>query len=137
LNFSGEFSGRLIRERDGFYVERHGLQVQKRCATLVVETNATMPTEFSKSAIYLNPELISGELQLRLWQVGDRMKPLGMKGSKLISDILTDAKVPHHLRNTQCVVTDSRRILWCVGHAVSREAIATNGQPCLKVTVND
>lgn len=137
VHFSGEFSGRLIRERDVFYVERDSLKKQNQFGNLVVETNAALPTEFSKSAIYLNPELINGELQLRQWQVGDRMKPIGISGSKLISDILTDAKVPHHLRNIQCVVTDDQRILWCVGHAVSREAIATVGMPCIKVTVND
>ncbi|MEN9400293.1 MAG: tRNA lysidine(34) synthetase TilS [Bacteroidota bacterium] len=137
LNFSGEFSGRLIREWDGFYVERDGMKEQKQSGILVIEPNATLPTEFSKSDIYLNPELISGELQLRTWQLGDRMKPIGMKGSKLISDILTDAKVPHHMRHTQYVVADKQRILWCVGLAVSREAIATLGGPCIKVTVND
>jgi len=50
---------------------------------------------------------------------------------------LTDAKVPHHLRQAQRVLVDDHRILWCVGHAVSREAIAAKGQPCIKVTVND
>jgi tRNA(Ile)-lysidine synthase len=137
LSFSSEYAGRLIREREGFYVERDDFKKQTRSRTLLIKSCETLPEEFSKSVIYLNPKLIVGELQLREWQVGDRMKPIGMKGSKLISDILTDAKVPHHLRNTQCVVTDSQRILWCVGHAVSREAIATNGKPCIKVTVND
>ena len=137
MNFTGEFSGRLIRERAAFYVEREDLKEQKQSGNLTIAHCETLPKEFSKSAIYLNPDLIIGELKLRTWQVGDRMKPIGIKGSKLISDILTDAKVPHHLRSTQCVVTDNQRILWCVGHAVSREAIATKLQPCIKVTVND
>ena len=137
LNFSGEFSGRLIRESDGFYLERDDFREQSRSSSLLIESCETLPEKFSKSIIYLNPELIMGELQLRQWQVGDRMKPIGMEGSKLISDILTDAKVPHFMRNTQYVVTDKQRILWCVGHAVSREAIATRGGPCIKVTMND
>ena len=74
---------------------------------------------------------------MRFWQIGDRMKPIGMKGSKLVSDILKDAKVLHHLRKKQCVVTDDERILWCVGFSVSREAMANEGQACIKVTVND
>jgi tRNA(Ile)-lysidine synthase len=137
LNFSGDMPGRMVRERDGFYVEYEGVNEQNQTGTLVIEANATLPEAFSKSAIYLNPNGISGELQLRFWQVGDRMKPIGINGSKLISDILTDAKVPHHLRNTQRVVTDGQRILWCVGYAVSREAIAAKELPCIKVTVND
>ena len=137
LNFSGEIPGRMVRERDGFYVEYESVNEQKQVGTLVIEANAALPEEYTKSAIYLNPNVISGELQLRFWQVGDRMKPIGINGSKLISDILTDAKVPHHLRQAQRVLVDDHRILWCVGHAVSREAIATKGQPCIKVTVND
>jgi tRNA(Ile)-lysidine synthase len=137
LNFSGEIPGRMVRERDGFYVEYESVNEQKQVGTLVIEANAALPEEYTKSAIYLNPNVISGELQLRFWQVGDRMKPIGINGSKLISDILTDAKVPHHLRQAQRVLVDDHRILWCVGHAVSREAIATKGQLCIKVTVND
>ena len=137
LNFSGAAPGQLIRERDGFYVEYEGVNEQKQAGTLVIEANVALPEVFSKTAIYLNPNVISGELRLRFWQVGDRMKPIGINGSKLISDILTDAKVPHHLRKKQRVVCDENRILWCIGHAVSREAIATKGLACIKVTVND
>jgi tRNA(Ile)-lysidine synthase len=137
LNFSGEMPGRLIREQAGFYVEVGSVNEQKQAGTLVIEANVALPEVFSKTAIYLNPNVISGELQLRFWQVGDRMKPIGINGSKLISDILTDAKVLHHLRQAQRVLVDDHRILWCVGHAVSREAIAKLGQPCIKVTVND
>jgi len=137
LNFSGAKPGLLIREHSGFYVEVGSVDEQKQVGTLVIEANASLPEVFSKSAIYLNPNVISGELQLRFWQVGDRMKPIGINGSKLISDILTDAKVPHHLRQAQRVLVDDHRILWCEGHAVSREAIAAKGQPCIKVTVND
>jgi tRNA(Ile)-lysidine synthetase-like protein len=137
LNFSGTAPGRLIREQSGFYVEVGDLDQHKHLGTLVIEATATLPEVFSKSAIYLNPNLISGDIQLRFWQVGDRMKPIGMNGSKLISDIITDAKVPHHLRQAQRVLVDDHRILWCVGHAVSGEAIAKLGQPCIKVTVND
>ena len=31
--------------------------------------------------------------ELRKWRHGDRMRPFGMRGSRLVSDILTDAKV--------------------------------------------
>lgn len=32
-------------------------------------------------------------LTIRTWRAGDRMQPLGMQGSKLVSDVLTDAHV--------------------------------------------
>ncbi len=45
-------------------------------------------------------------LNIRPWKKGDRMQPLGMKGSKKISDILTDKKVEHSIRQQQLVIVD-------------------------------
>ena len=77
---------------------------------------------FTKQELFVDPLKIKGEIAVRRWKEGDRMKPLGMKGSKLISDILSDAKIPHHARHFQLVVHDDEKILWCVGMTVSREA---------------
>lgn len=136
VRLSGEKQRKIIREASALYLEEE-TKDDEFIGKLVIEDVKKLPVEFTKSAIYLNSEKIIGPLQLRFWQIGDRMKPIGMKGSKLVSDILKDAKVPHHLRKKQCVVTDDERILWCVGHAISREAIANEGQACIKVTVND
>ena len=47
---------------------------------------------------------------------GDRFQPFGMKGSKLVSDFLTDRKCSLLEKRRQLVVTDaSDRILWLVG----------------------
>ena len=64
------------------------------------------------------------------------MKPIGVDGSKLISDILNDAKIPNHLRFDQFVVCDDDKIVWCVGLCVSREAVGQNGTDLLKVVLN-
>jgi tRNA(Ile)-lysidine synthase len=55
------------------------------------------------------------------------MQPIGLNGSKLISDILTDAKIPNHLRSQQVVVHDDEKIIWCVGFAVGKEAVSKGG----------
>ena len=81
-----------------------------------------MPEVFTKQELFVDPLKIKGEIAVRRWTEGDRMKPIGMKGSKLISDILSDAKIPHHARHLQLVVHDAEKILWCVGMTVSREA---------------
>ncbi len=47
-------------------------------------------------------------LTVRTWQKGDRMQPLGMKGSKKISDILTDKKMIHSSRQQQLVILDKQ-----------------------------
>lgn len=46
---------------------------------------------------------------------GDRMRPLGMEGTKKISDLLVDVKVPQRLRRLIPVVRDGERIVWVAG----------------------
>jgi len=43
---------------------------------------------------YLDASAAGSELLLRGWQSGDRIRPIGMMGTKLVSDVLTDARVP-------------------------------------------
>lgn len=50
-------------------------------------------------ALELKREALVFPLEIRTWQHGDRMRPLGMKGHKLVSDILTDHKLPNSQKN--------------------------------------
>ncbi len=52
---------------------------------------------------------------------GDRMRPLGMEGSRKLSDLLVDAKVPRRDRAATPVVRDGDRIVWLAGVRMSEE----------------
>ena len=52
---------------------------------------------------------------------GDRMRPLGMDGSRKLSDLLVDAKVPRRDRPATPVVRDGERIVWLAGVRMSEE----------------
>jgi tRNA(Ile)-lysidine synthase len=52
---------------------------------------------------------------------GDRMQPFGMTGTKKLSDIFIDKKIPVSSRATSLVITDTRDILWLVGVATSEK----------------
>ncbi len=55
-------------------------------------------------------------LTLRSWQQGDRFTPFGMRGSKLVSDYMTDCKMSIIEKEQQLVVTDANgKIVWLVG----------------------
>lgn len=55
-------------------------------------------------------------LVIRPWKAGDAFVPLGMKGQKKVSDLLTDVKMPLHEKKNALVVTTSRdEIIWVVG----------------------
>ena len=54
---------------------------------------------------------------------GDRMRPLGLGGTKSLQDLFTDRRVPRSLRRSLPVVAGADdRILWVAGVAISDEA---------------
>ncbi len=58
---------------------------------------------------------------------GDRMKPLGLRGSKMVSDLLKEAGVPVSLRAGARVLVSERtgEIIWLEGvRRSSREPVA-------------
>ncbi len=79
---------------------------------------------FSRRAdeVCLSASAVAGrDLVLRSWRVGDRMKPLGMTGSKKLSDIFTDLKVPRAERNGRVVVECGGEVAALAGWRVSRD----------------
>ncbi len=67
-------------------------------------------------SVMLDADAVSWPLTLRRICRGDRFVPLGMKGSKLVSDYLTDRK--RNLvekRHQMVVVDDLDRVVWLVG----------------------
>ena len=54
-------------------------------------------------------------LTVRRVQEGDRFRPFGMEGTRLVSDLLTDAKVSLFERERQMVVLSADEIIWVVG----------------------
>lgn len=65
---------------------------------------------------YVDFDKLSGEFfKLRLWQPGDRMKPLGLRGFKKVSDILIDHKVDRFKKANQYVLTVNNKVVWLCG----------------------
>jgi len=131
----------MIREENGysFYIKESTLIPE-----LIIEEVNTVPSTFDKNEIYLDAEKISGKLKIRPWKIGDRMKPIGMKGSKLISDILSDQKLTFTEKENTFVVLDENEIHWCfskipqefVGLKIGRDAIANpSSKKILKVSI--
>ena len=60
---------------------------------------------------------LAGNLRIRNWSPGDRFQPLGLEGSKKLSDLLREKQVSRDNRPGVLVVTDDSGILWVVGLA--------------------
>ena len=76
------------------------------------------------------------DLIFRNWRAGDRMQPLGMAGSKKLSDIFTDLKVPRDQRAAWVVVECGGEIAALAGWRVAR-AFAVPGPraPALRIRI--
>jgi tRNA(Ile)-lysidine synthase len=69
----------------------------------------------------LDPQRIGSRLLVRGWREGDRMRPLGLDGTKSLQDLFTDRHVPRSLRHTLPVVARDGDIAWIAGVAVSED----------------
>jgi tRNA(Ile)-lysidine synthase len=75
---------------------------------------------------FFDADKVKHKLILRNWKPGDKFVPLGMKYSKKVSDILTDAKVPFVFKKQILVLCDGPEIIWLVGIRLSEKYKVTN-----------
>ncbi len=69
----------------------------------------------------LDADALGQQLVVRTWREGDRMRPLGMDGTKSLQDLFTDCGVPRSLRHHLPVVTATGHVVWVAGVAVSED----------------
>ena len=69
----------------------------------------------------LDIDAIGDEVEIRAWRNGDRIRPLGLGGSKSLQDLFTDSGVARSERHRVPVVTVGGRVAWVAGVAVSEE----------------
>jgi tRNA(Ile)-lysidine synthase len=85
-------------------VNGHILQIEK------IAIDEVKPSR-KKTIEYISAGKLKSTFQLRIWKNGDRFYPLGMKGSKKISDFLADEKVSSGKKKEQLVLTNSGKII--------------------------
>ena len=65
----------------------------------------------------LDLDAIAAPLEVRPWREGDRMRPLGLGGSRSLQDLFTDRRVPRARRRALPVVVSHGEIVWVPGVA--------------------
>ena len=80
---------------------------------LVCELGADLPVGDGT----LDAAAVAGSLEVRTWREGDRMRPLGLGGSRSLQDLFTDRKVPRSVRGRLPVVVAGGEIAWIPGVA--------------------
>jgi len=75
-----------------------------------------------KNTIYLDASVLEGNPRwsVRAWRKGDRLAPFGMDGSRLVSDLYTDAKYSSAQKQSTLLLFRDGLLLWVVGLRASR-----------------
>lgn len=68
-----------------------------------------------KNIEYVNGDLTGKIFVIRKWKAGDKFQPIGMSGTKKISDYLNEIKVAAREKKNQYVLTSKNRIVWVIG----------------------
>ena len=69
----------------------------------------------------LDAAALGSQVEVRAWRSGDRIRPLGLGGSKSLQDLFTDHGVPRSERARVPVVTAGGVVAWVAGVAIGDE----------------
>lgn len=81
-------------------------------------------------------KLLGRHFLLRHWLPGDVFYPIGLKGRKKVSDVLTNVKVPSDNRRENLVLLNDGQIVWLVGFRLDdRFKITNKTKRFIKLTI--
>ena len=107
--------------------------------TLTFET-FDKPTDFAPSTnpaiACLDADRLTFPLTIRPWQLGDRFRPLGLNGSKLVSDLLNDLKLTRPARDQTAVLLSTDQITWVIARRIAHPfRIKSETKRIMKISV--
>jgi tRNA(Ile)-lysidine synthase len=101
-----------------------------------IRSGAPLQLASTPTTAYFSLDSATPPLKIRTPVPGDRIRPFGMKGSKKLSDLFIEKRIPIHQRAKSLVIADAREIMWVVGAATSESFRITNDtKNILKLTV--
>lgn len=134
---------RVKLEYDKLYIEKsennskvsYNYRIDKNKMTIALETGAVLTFEqIEKSSIekqsdrnteYFDYDCIGGEIAVRNRRDGDRVKLIGLSGTKKLKDFFIDQKVPKEKRDKVPLLVFGDDIAWIAGYRRSRLAKIT------------
>jgi len=129
---------RAVRLRRLFYtsvdasniVPTGDIKIEETDARHAPASSTSLSNTFDRNSLQL-------PLTVRHWQQGDRIQPLGMTGTKLVSDLFTDAHYSPNQKATTWIVADaSGSLVWVVGLRMADWCkVSERTQHAIKVTI--
>jgi tRNA(Ile)-lysidine synthase len=88
--------------------------------TLRATTGQQLEIDRTGDTATLDLDRLQLPLRIRRWRHGDRMRPLGLDGTRSLHDLFIDRKIPRRLRaELPIVLTAAEEIVWVPGVAVA------------------
>lgn len=113
-----------------------GLRVTIQRAPGIQRPRPTQPGRLPAAASLDAARVGRRALWLRAWQPGDRMRPLGLDGSKKLQDIFVDTRVPAARRHIVPIIICADEIVWLPGYRVARGwEVPSETGPALQVAI--
>jgi len=141
ISKAGKFDRNFIKEHDQVFYK-----VTLPGSVNIAESGKTIIFDFveppvqiksnKRDIVFMDYGKINLPLVIRTGKPGDRIQPLGMKGTKKIKSYFIDEKVPLNLRKDIPLLLDQESVLWIAGMRMSeRVKITEKTRRILKVEI--
>lgn len=148
---SEELTGNLIalKERDKIFIRKflpsnkssilkikvgESINIGKNTFSVLECSKDLIKIKKAKNEEFISADKVSGTFTIRTWKNGDRFFPIGMQGSKKISDYLNDIKTNSFEKKEQLVLVNNERIVWVIGKRLDeRFKITSNTKKVVKL----
>lgn len=101
------------------------------------EIIAEQPEQYSGHEALIDRKLVSEKLTVRNWNAGDKIRPLGFSGTRKVSDVLTEMKIPSDEKPNYPVLTCNDEIVWIPGYRIAEKFKVTDtSKPALHIRWN-
>jgi len=129
---SEELSGKLIlkKERNEIIIEQKSeldtkvnilisVNEKQKIGNRIISITKIQPEQIklnkSKNIEFISAENIRSKFTIRSWVDGDKFYPIGMQGTKKISDYLNDIKISSFEKKNQLILENNGNIVWIIG----------------------
>lgn len=90
-------------------------KINSKTLFIIKREKADILFSLDKNREYISADELKDEFLVRKWQKGDKFFPLGMSGSKKISDFLTEQKISSIKKKEQLLLINNKKIVWVIG----------------------
>lgn len=101
------------------------------------------PDDFAPSRnpyiVYFDASILNGVecWELRTWRKGDRIRPFGLKGTRLVSDVFSDCHFSKYKKLTQPLLVRNKEIVWIPGVMASGAfPVSPNSASIIRLSYN-